>query len=167
VTLFCGAGCADAHAELIELARMLKVPIVHAFRGRNLSNTIPQGRWNDRSRWLFVGIRGYEELRRSAVAGYRRCVSGVLSRARENSAAGRAVRSRSAPSQLGLPYASAGISGHAHAGNGRIHEQRCQGDSYWSGITSFARAVASGIASRHTFPDSYRTRCEQHRSLLK
>jgi pyruvate dehydrogenase (quinone) len=34
VTLFCGAGCADAHAELIELARRLKAPIVHAFRGK-------------------------------------------------------------------------------------------------------------------------------------
>jgi pyruvate dehydrogenase (quinone) len=34
VTLFCGAGCADAHAELIELARKLKAPIVHAFRGK-------------------------------------------------------------------------------------------------------------------------------------
>jgi pyruvate dehydrogenase (quinone) len=34
VTLFCGAGCAGAHAELIELARKLKAPIVHAFRGK-------------------------------------------------------------------------------------------------------------------------------------
>jgi pyruvate dehydrogenase (quinone) len=34
VTLFCGAGCADAHAEVIELARKLKAPIVHSFRGK-------------------------------------------------------------------------------------------------------------------------------------
>jgi len=34
VTLFCGAGCAGAHAEVIELARKLKAPIVHAFRGK-------------------------------------------------------------------------------------------------------------------------------------
>jgi pyruvate dehydrogenase (quinone) len=34
VTLFCGAGCAGAHAELVELARKLKAPIVHAFRGK-------------------------------------------------------------------------------------------------------------------------------------
>ena len=34
VTLFCGAGCAGAHAEVIELARRLKAPIVHAFRGK-------------------------------------------------------------------------------------------------------------------------------------
>ena len=34
VTLFCGAGCAGAHAELIELASKLKAPIVHAFRGK-------------------------------------------------------------------------------------------------------------------------------------
>ena len=33
-TLFCGAGCAGAHAEVIELARKLKAPIVHAFRGK-------------------------------------------------------------------------------------------------------------------------------------
>jgi pyruvate dehydrogenase (quinone) len=34
VTLFCGAGCAGAHAEVVELARKLKAPIVHAFRGK-------------------------------------------------------------------------------------------------------------------------------------
>jgi pyruvate dehydrogenase (quinone) len=34
VTLFCGAGCAGARAEVIELARKLKAPIVHAFRGK-------------------------------------------------------------------------------------------------------------------------------------
>src|SRR6266566_4898737 len=34
VTLFCGAGCAGAHADIIELARKLKAPIVHAFRGK-------------------------------------------------------------------------------------------------------------------------------------
>src|SRR6266853_6409093 len=34
VTLFCGAGCAGAHAGVIELARKLKAPIVHAFRGK-------------------------------------------------------------------------------------------------------------------------------------
>ena len=33
VTLFCGAGCTGAHAEVVELARKLKAPIVHAFRG--------------------------------------------------------------------------------------------------------------------------------------
>jgi pyruvate dehydrogenase (quinone) len=34
VTLFCGAGCAGAHTEIIEIARELKAPIVHAFRGK-------------------------------------------------------------------------------------------------------------------------------------
>jgi pyruvate dehydrogenase (quinone) len=34
ITLFCGAGCAGAHAEIIELAKRLKAPIVHAFRGK-------------------------------------------------------------------------------------------------------------------------------------
>jgi pyruvate dehydrogenase (quinone) len=34
VTLFGGAGCVGAHTEVIELARKLKAPIVHAFRGK-------------------------------------------------------------------------------------------------------------------------------------
>jgi pyruvate dehydrogenase (quinone) len=34
VTLFCGAGCAGAHSEVLELARRLKAPIVHALRGK-------------------------------------------------------------------------------------------------------------------------------------
>jgi pyruvate dehydrogenase (quinone) len=34
VTLFCGAGCAGVHTEIIEIARELKAPIVHAFRGK-------------------------------------------------------------------------------------------------------------------------------------
>ncbi|HVJ54179.1 MAG TPA: ubiquinone-dependent pyruvate dehydrogenase [Aliidongia sp.] len=34
VTLMCGAGCAGAHAEVIELARRLKAPIVHSLRGK-------------------------------------------------------------------------------------------------------------------------------------
>jgi pyruvate dehydrogenase (quinone) len=34
VTIFGGAGCADAHTELIELAGKLKAPIVHALRGK-------------------------------------------------------------------------------------------------------------------------------------
>ncbi len=34
VTLFCGAGCAGAHDEVVELARKLKAPIVHALRGK-------------------------------------------------------------------------------------------------------------------------------------
>jgi len=34
VTLLAGAGCAGAHEELVELARRLKSPIVHALRGK-------------------------------------------------------------------------------------------------------------------------------------
>jgi pyruvate dehydrogenase (quinone) len=34
VTLFCGAGCAGAHDEVIEIARKLKAPIVHSLRGK-------------------------------------------------------------------------------------------------------------------------------------
>ena len=33
-TLFCGAGCAGAHDEVVELARKLQAPIVHALRGK-------------------------------------------------------------------------------------------------------------------------------------
>jgi pyruvate dehydrogenase (quinone) len=34
VTLLCGAGCAGAHEEVIQLARRLKAPIVHPLRGK-------------------------------------------------------------------------------------------------------------------------------------
>jgi pyruvate dehydrogenase (quinone) len=34
VTLFCGAGCAGAHAEVVALADRLKAPIVHTLRGK-------------------------------------------------------------------------------------------------------------------------------------
>jgi pyruvate dehydrogenase (quinone) len=33
VTLLCGAGCANAHAELLKLGEILKSPMVHALRG--------------------------------------------------------------------------------------------------------------------------------------
>jgi pyruvate dehydrogenase (quinone) len=33
-TLLCGAGCAGAHTEVIELAKRLKAPIVHTLRGK-------------------------------------------------------------------------------------------------------------------------------------
>jgi pyruvate dehydrogenase (quinone) len=36
VTIFGGAGCAGAHKELIELARKLQAPIVHAMRGKEI-----------------------------------------------------------------------------------------------------------------------------------
>jgi pyruvate dehydrogenase (quinone) len=34
ITLLCGAGCKGAHVEVVELARLLKAPIVHALRGK-------------------------------------------------------------------------------------------------------------------------------------
>jgi len=34
VTLFCGAGCAGAHQQVLELAKKLKSPIVHTLRGK-------------------------------------------------------------------------------------------------------------------------------------
>jgi pyruvate dehydrogenase (quinone) len=36
VTILAGAGCAGAHAELIDLARALQAPVVHAFRGKDV-----------------------------------------------------------------------------------------------------------------------------------
>ena len=34
ITLFCGAGCEGAHDEVVELAKRLQAPVVHAFRGK-------------------------------------------------------------------------------------------------------------------------------------
>jgi pyruvate dehydrogenase (quinone) len=34
VTLMCGAGCADAHDEVVALAKKLNAPVVHALRGK-------------------------------------------------------------------------------------------------------------------------------------
>ncbi|MET1046606.1 MAG: ubiquinone-dependent pyruvate dehydrogenase [Hyphomicrobium sp.] len=34
ITFLCGAGCADAHDDVIQLAERLKAPIVHALRGK-------------------------------------------------------------------------------------------------------------------------------------
>jgi pyruvate dehydrogenase (quinone) len=34
ITMLCGAGCAGAHEDVIALAKRLKAPIVHAFRGK-------------------------------------------------------------------------------------------------------------------------------------
>ncbi|MDR3437301.1 ubiquinone-dependent pyruvate dehydrogenase [Telmatospirillum sp.] len=34
ITLLCGAGCAEAHDEVVELAKTLQAPIVHALRGK-------------------------------------------------------------------------------------------------------------------------------------
>jgi len=34
VTMLCGAGCKGAHSEIVELAGLLKAPIVHALRGK-------------------------------------------------------------------------------------------------------------------------------------
>lgn len=34
ITLFCGSGCAGAHAELLKLGETLKAPMVHALRGK-------------------------------------------------------------------------------------------------------------------------------------
>jgi pyruvate dehydrogenase (quinone) len=34
ITMMCGAGCAEAHDVVVDLAKRLKAPIVHAFRGK-------------------------------------------------------------------------------------------------------------------------------------
>ena len=45
VTIFGGAGCAGAHAELMELARRLSAPVVHTLRGRSSSSTRIRSTW--------------------------------------------------------------------------------------------------------------------------
>ena len=35
LTLYCGAGCADAHDEIVELARRLKAPVAHTSRAKD------------------------------------------------------------------------------------------------------------------------------------
>ena len=49
VTLFCGAGCADAHPELMALAKKLQSPIVHTLRGKE---------WVERDNPFDVGMTG-------------------------------------------------------------------------------------------------------------
>ena len=49
VTLFCGAGCADAHPELMILAKKLQSPIVHTLRGKE---------WVERDNPFDVGMTG-------------------------------------------------------------------------------------------------------------
>lgn len=39
VTILAGAGCADAHTELLEIAGRLQAPVVHALRGKGMSST--------------------------------------------------------------------------------------------------------------------------------
>jgi len=80
VTLFCGAGCAGAHGEVVELAKKLKAPIVHAFRGKDRVRQSLRCR-NDRPRWLCVRLCGHEGLRRPADAWHGFPLPGILSRA--------------------------------------------------------------------------------------
>ena len=95
VTLFCGAGCAGAHAELLELARkQLKAPIVHTLRGKEFieyDNPYDVG---------MTGLVGFS----SGYAAMKDCdallllgttfpLPDALSGARKNSAGGRTTRS--------------------------------------------------------------------------
>lgn len=44
VTLFAGAGCANAHSEVLELANRLQAPIAYTFRGKEfLEHDNPNG----------------------------------------------------------------------------------------------------------------------------
>ena len=40
ITLFCGAGCEGAHDEVVELAKRLQAPVVHASEVKNGLNGI-------------------------------------------------------------------------------------------------------------------------------
>ncbi|HEY2159124.1 MAG TPA: thiamine pyrophosphate-binding protein, partial [Isosphaeraceae bacterium] len=49
VTLFCGSGCAGAHAEVVALAETLKAPVGYAFRGKE---------WVEHDNPFAVGMSG-------------------------------------------------------------------------------------------------------------
>jgi pyruvate dehydrogenase (quinone) len=61
VTILGGAGCAGAHAELMQLAGTLKAPIVHAMRGKEFIDDHPRA--DDRLQPLHAP-RGAERSRR-------------------------------------------------------------------------------------------------------
>ena len=65
VTILGGAGCAGAHAELIEFAGKLQAPIVHALRGKEFieyDKSVPMRRVDRPARILFRLLRN-DELR--------------------------------------------------------------------------------------------------------
>ena len=53
VTLFCGAGCAGAHDEVVKLASLLHAPVVHAFRGKEWVE------WDNPYNAGMTGLLGY------------------------------------------------------------------------------------------------------------
>ena len=106
ITMMCGAGCAGAHAEVIELAGTLNAPIVHSLRGKEhveYDNPFDVGMTG-----LIGFASGYaamKELRHAAAAGHRLPLPAVLSRGRQGGA-GRHPRRRAsaiaAASTLGV-----------------------------------------------------------------
>jgi pyruvate dehydrogenase (quinone) len=87
VTMFCGAGCAGAHAEVMALAKRLKAPIVHTLRGKE---HIEYDNPHDVGMTGLVGFRvrlqGDEELRHAADSGHRLSLSAVLPGGRDHRA---------------------------------------------------------------------------------
>ena len=80
ITILGGAGCAGAHAELIELASKLNAPIVHAMRGQGVHRVRqPVRRGHDRPARILVRLSRDDELRRAADARNGLSVPAVLS----------------------------------------------------------------------------------------
>ena len=79
ITLFCGRGCAGAHAPLMQLAEALKSPIVHALGGKE---HVEYDNPYDVGMTGFIGFSsGYARharLRRAADAGHRFSLQAVL-----------------------------------------------------------------------------------------
>ncbi|EHY2961782.1 ubiquinone-dependent pyruvate dehydrogenase, partial [Escherichia coli] len=53
ITLMCGAGCAQAHDEVVKLAQTLKAPVVHALRGKEYLE------WNNPCSVGMTGLIGF------------------------------------------------------------------------------------------------------------
>ena len=96
VTILGGAGCAGAHAELIEFAGKLQAPIVHALRGKEFieyDNPFDVG--YDRAAGILLRLLRHDELRCTGNAWNGLSLSAVLSQGRNhrsNRPAGRTDR---------------------------------------------------------------------------
>jgi pyruvate dehydrogenase (quinone) len=98
VTLMCGAGCAGAHDEVVELAKRLKAPD-RALAARQGVHRIrqPVRRRHDGHGGVRLGLRRDEGVRHAAASRHRFSVPAVLSGRREDRADRRASRSARQP----------------------------------------------------------------------
>ena len=101
VTILGGAGCAGAHAELIEFAGKLQAPIVHALRGKEFieyDNPFDVG--YDRPARILLRLLRNDELRCTGNAWNGLSLSAVLSQGRNHSS-NRPSRRTDRPPQQG------------------------------------------------------------------